>query len=342
MIDREALVQMAANRQVRNGDEVWFQERWQAVSALPELQGRVGADPWEAWEGEDPAETAPPAASEPEEVEAEPIVEVPRRVVIRKPPPPPAEPEPEPGRDGDGADDEEPANPAEPSGMEAVRGQVIAFPSPRPRLTLPDMPARTPRVTPPVVRWSRVGGFLILGGAGLAVAWLWVLMAGSTAGVRHEAVMPAATTSPVPLHPTGSTDPSRELLQGLRGRLPQEVESVHQPADLGDAILIELQNLETSVEGVDAVVTAWTGPKRDQPKEATVVVTFRDTQTLERDLAAFGLVLGRYMRAYAIRVPDARVVFHSETGDMGRSIDAQTAVELYNGRLTLAKFVAQE
>ena len=89
VIDREALVQMAANRQVRNGDEVWFQERWQAVSALPELQGRVGADPWEAWEGEDPAETAPPAASEPEEVEAEPIVEVPRRVVIRKPPPPP-------------------------------------------------------------------------------------------------------------------------------------------------------------------------------------------------------------------------------------------------------------
>lgn len=334
MIDRESLIQMAANRQVRNGDEVWFQERWQAVGALPELLGRVGTDPWDAWEGDESGDDAP--VPEPEEIEPEPLVEEPRRMVIRAPSAParPTEVEPEAGS-ASGIDGDVPEEEA------ATLGQVIAFPAPRPRPALPAMPPNTPRSPAPLVRASRLIAFLVLGVAGLAIAWLWVLATGSTAGVQRGSVRPEATTTPTPLHPTTTADPSRELLLSLRARLPQEVQGVHKQADLGDAMLIELQNLETGVEAVDAVVTAWTGPKLDQPKEATVVVTFRDTQNLERDLGSFGLVLGRYMRAYSIRVPDARVVFHSAEGDVGRTIDSQTCIDLYNGRLQLGKFLEQ-
>jgi hypothetical protein len=184
-----------------------------------------------------------------------------------------------------------------------------------------------------------VVAFLVLGLAILAVLWLWVITTGSTAGVQREQVRPPATTTATPLHPTPGQDPARELLQGLRARLPQEVHSVRQPPDLGDAILIELQNLETGVTSVDAVVTSWGGPKNDQPKEATVKATFRDLETSDRDVASFGLVVGRYIRAYGIRVTDASVVFHDAAGDRGMTLDGDACAELYNGRLALSKFI---
>lgn len=324
MIDRESLVQMAANRQVRTGDEVWFEDRWQGVGALPELQGRLGNDPWEAWDAEDPAQEP----EEPEEVQPEPIPDTPPRMVIRKPEPVDTPPE-----------GVRPAPAAPAGGPVEQLGQVIAFPGPRPRRELPAMPPNTPRSPPPLVRASRVAVFLLLGIAALAVAWLWVIATGSTAGVRLEQARPPATSTATPLHPTPGQDPARELLQGLRARLPQEVKSVRQPADLGDAILVELQNLETGVTTVDAVVTRWGGPKNDQPKEATVQATFQDLETSDRDVASFGLVVGRYVRAYGLRVTDARVVFQDAAGDRGMTLDGDACAELYNGRLPLSKFI---
>lgn len=326
MIDRESLVQMAANRQVRTGDEVWFQDRWQGVGALPELQGRLGNDPWDAWEAEDPA-----PEPEPEEIQPEPIPDAPRRMVIRTPARPDGPP------DAAQATAEPPAD--EPEEVDHALGQVIAFPAPKPRRELPAMPPNTPRSAPPLVRASRVAVFLLLGIAALAVAWLWVIATGSTAGVRREQVRPPATSTATPLHPTPGQDPARELLQGLRARLPQEVKSVRQPADLGDAILVELQNLETGVTSVDAVVTRWGGPKNDQPKEATVQATFRDLESSDRDVATFGLVVGRYIRAYGLRVTNASVVFQDPAGDRGMTLDGDACADLYNGRLALSKFI---
>ncbi len=373
MIDRESLVQMALNGQVRNGDEAWFQERWQPAGALPELQGKLdkpakleGIDPWEAWDdGEDStAEDALARFQGPVEVDAIPVLDmealapIPPRLTVRtagKSAPP------APKRDragvlasaGDSTDDGDADMPDDAVDYEPVApesaarsdagGQIIAFPTPRPR-PLPPMPPNTPRTGAPLVRASRVFGLLMLGAVVLGIGYLWMFTVSSTRGVQRAAARPAATTEPVPLHPTADAsagDAYRDLLASLRGRLPQEVQSVHSPQDLEDAMLIELQNLESGVDLVTADITRWTGPKIDQPREAKVTVTFRDVDHLDRDQAAFGLVLGRYMRAYSMDVSEARLVFHTPSGDQGREVRARSALDLYNGSITLKAYLAE-
>lgn len=359
VIDRESLIQMAANGQVRHGDDAWFEERWQPVAALPELRGKLGTDPWDAWDENEGAKAdsivakfqtpeAEPEELVPEELEPERGPARGRVVVRRVAEPTVIHPEPDLPDEEDSGDDGE-ADEVEPEAQ--GRGQVIAFPRPRRPVELPPMPANTPRGATPAVRASRVFGWLVLGMVALGIGWLWMWSVSSSAGVQKAYVRPAATTKPTPLIGAGasgagtggsgvaSSDSLHEMLASLRARLPQEVKSVRQPPDLADAILIELQNLQTSVETVDAAVTHWSGPRGDQPKEATVVVTFRDTQTLNRDLLSFGLVLGRYMQAYPMKIPDARVIFHAETGDTGMAIEAQTCADLYRGRITLQQFL---
>lgn len=378
VIDRESLVQMALNGQVRNGDEAWFQERWQPAGALPELKGKLdkpskleGIDPWEAWdEGEDAtAEDALARFQGPVDVDAIPVLDmealapVPPRLTLRTagkaPPPAPKAPERaavgDQGEDGDdggdddgdgdgdgGAVDYGPVLP-ESAARPDAGGQIIAFPTPRPR-ALPPMPPNTPRTGAPLVRASRVFGMLMLGAIVLGIGYLWMFTVSSTRGVQRPAARPAATTEPVPLHPTADAtagDPYRDLLASLRGRLPQEVQSVHSPQDLEDAMLIELQNLESGVDLVTADITRWTGPKIDQPREGKVTVTFRDVDHLDRDQAAFGLVLGRYMRAYSMDISEARLVFHTPSGDQGREVRARSALDLYNGGITLKAYLAE-
>ena len=377
VIDRESLVQMALNGQVRNGDEAWFQERWQPAGALPELKGKLdkpgkleGIDPWEAWdEGEDgSADDALARFQGPVELDAIPVLDmealapVPPRLTLRtrpKPVSPPPAVERAADSEGDVDDDGEDELPegavnyrSEPTaagsgsaggGRADAGGQIIAFPTPRPRV-LPLMPPNTPRSGAPLVRASRVFGFLMLGGAVLGIGYLWMFTVSSTRGVQQPVARPAATTEPVLLRPTADSsagDPSRDLLASLRGRLPQEVQSVRSPQDLEDAMLIELQNLESGVDLVTAEITRWTGPKIDQPREGRVTVTFRDIDNLERDQAAFGLVLGRYMRAYSMDISEARLVFHTPNGDQGREVSAKSALELYNGGITLKAYLAE-
>ena len=131
VIDRDSLLQMAQNGQVRNGDDVWFQERWQPVGALPDLQGKLGADPWAAWDDGDaaPADSlvaryndgrargsaaagpgalsgTEPGEAEPDEIEPEAISEVPRRLVLRARPSEPEEVVPDPEDPADEEGDE--------------------------------------------------------------------------------------------------------------------------------------------------------------------------------------------------------------------------------------------
>ncbi len=343
VIDREALIQMAANGQVRHGDDAWYQERWQPVGALPELQGKLGADPWSAWEENDGAGAESIVArfqapdAEPEEIAPDAIEPVPppegRRLVVRRPPEPTLVPEDLPDDDRDA--------PSPGPDEAGERGQVIDFPRPRRPIDRSDMPPNTPRGPPPVVRASRVLMGLFLGGCLLALGWLYMSIIGSSEGTQAPKVRPPATTTATPLVGSGPADDAlHQMVASLRTRLPQEVQTVKKPGDLGDAILIELQNLQTSVEGVDATVTQWTGPKGDRPKSASVVVTFHDTQSLNRDLLSFGLVLGRYQRAYPeLKIPDARVVFHADDGDRGLTIDAESCLEVYSARITVQKYL---
>lgn len=345
VIDRDSLVRMAAQGQVRTGDEVWFDERWQPVGALPELKGRLDpADPWDAWESGADAEAVLAQFQEPEEIDAVPL-DVPA----------PVAPLPEASR---GTSSPRTSSPrasaveeaplpeieAEPVTEEAG-GQLIDFPKARTRpVVLPPMPPNTPRAPAPLVRASRVFGMFMAGGALLSIGYLWMVSVGSMHGVRAPVARPEATTEPVPLHPTTATavvDPYRDLLASLRARLPQDVQAVHASGDLEDALLIELQNLETGIDSVTAEVTRWTGPKNDKPRQVTIVVTFRGVDNLDRDLASFGLVLGRYMRAYSMEVESARVVFHTDAGDQGRDVDAAAALALYNGTLPLKSYLAQ-
>lgn len=340
VIDRDSIVRMAAQGQVRTGDEVWLDERWQPVGALPELRGKLdGADPWAAWEDGEDAEAALAQYQEPEEVDAVPLdatAEVTPAAAVRPAVAPPTASGPAVAAAPGVSPAPPPASPG---------GQLIDFPKARTRpVVLPPMPPNTPRGGAPLVRASRVFGMLMAGGALLSVAYLWMVSVGSMHGVRTPTPRPEATTAPVPLHPTAAApvvDPYRDLLASLRARLPQDVQVVHASGDLEDALLIELQNLETSIDGVTADVTRWTGPKNDKPKQVSLAVTFRSVDNLDRDLASFGLVLGRYMRAYDLDVTAARAVFHTDAGDQGRDVDAAAALALYNGTLPLKTYLAQ-
>lgn len=203
-------------------------------------------------------------------------------------------------------------------------GQLIDFPS-RPRTTTPTLtrPAPPP---PPLVRPWRVVGMILVG---VSIAGgLWAV-----AEMSRPVSQPVLSVAP-PVTPK-EIDPFKALEADLRAAPLGDVREVHRPGDLGDALLIELQQLGVEIVSVDATVTRWTGRKSDVPAAAELRVTFRPSESLNRDLGAILIATGRYKLHYKLDVPVLEATMSTDEGLQATTLDPALAEKFAQSRIGL-------
>lgn len=263
----------------------------------------------------------------------------------------------------------QPGAAADISGGTGRPNNVIAFPSARgldtlgphalaplnaePLLELPALkvpPKTEPRTGP---RWGILAlvAFGAFGLVGAVNAWVryvatqtFVPRAASTAVVAAEPVPPsepAATAAVEPPPSRAELDELTALDQELRGRMRSDIGTVKQDGDLESALYVDLSRMNLSELKVDAVVTAWGGKRRDVPRSAEVQVGFRSRPgELDRELAAVGLIVGRYTQSYELDLARFEVLLN--TGDAGVRrwpIDPAQARNYYIRRADLPTFL---
>ncbi len=338
---------------------------------------RAGDDPWAAWSGadDDAAEKALGAYSrkepEPLDLPVSAMAPMARPIVVtQRPAELPAEAlapvdagavEPvlvEPSELLESTLDpltEPPATPRPPPAQAAPARP--APPSPAP-VGLPPMPdsfgqvaQRRPRTSdaPPAtvvddrdaIRLSpmRIVGFVVVGLLLVGGGWtLYQLSRPMTAPVNS-----VSSAQPVPAREeTGAAAVLAAVEAELRSVSLGEVREVRKPGDLGDAVLIELQELRLDVERVDAPVGKWGGKKRDDPVMAEVRVSFRSGGKLDRELGAIAMVVGRYKQAYIIDIPVVEARWSSGGETRSKMIDATLAERFVQGRASLAQLLGLE
>jgi hypothetical protein len=259
------------------------------------------------------------------------------------------------------------------SGGEEAPSNVIAFPSPtgldtlgphalaplnsEPFLNLPSIKVPTKTEPRSGHRWGILAlvAFLVFGLVGVVNAW-----------VRHVATqtftprpIPAAVivsepppgaasvsavAAPVEQAPTNrltKVDELTALDQTLRGRMRLDLGSVKEKGDLESVLYVDLSRMNLSELKVDAVVTAWGGKRRDVPQSAEVQIGFLSRPgELDRELAAVGLIVGRYIQSYELDVARFEVLLN--TGDAGVRrwpIDPAQARNYYIRRSDLSSFL---
>jgi hypothetical protein len=250
---------------------------------------------------------------------------------------------------------------------------VIAFPSPGgldtlgPHALAPlqsealfELPALTaPRPVEPRTgpRWGLLVlvGLVAFGLVGLVHGWVRHVATQSFAP-RPPAAAVVAAVSPEPAPSTGAgvseepdavpaPDPDIDELSALdlrlRGRMRSEIGTINGEGDLETALYVDLSRMSLSELKVDAVVTAWGGKMRDVPKSAEIQVGLRSTPgELDRELAAVGLIIGRYVQSYELEVARFEVLL--DTGEAGVRrwpIDPAQARNYYIRRTDLASFL---
>lgn len=178
------------------------------------------------------------------------------------------------------------------------------------------------------------------------------LLAVSLPGAMHQAIgaTPDRTSSAQVgiAAPDLDAEPYDTMLADLRAGLPSQVAQIDNAQELATAISRDLGRL-----GASAVVQAEFGylPGQDvaelgivgQPfRIAHVSATFTEGQT-DRDLAAFALVLGRYMHAYQLDVPSAQF-YVDPVGNIAPTeqlaLDSKKAEAMYAGLMDLPTFLA--
>ena len=247
---------------------------------------------------------------------------------------------------------------------------VIAFPSPlgpstlgphalaplnaEPLMELPALqvkPKPEPRSGP---RWGMLVlvGFVAFGLVGAVNAWVRHV-ASQTFAPRPppEAVAAAPNPTPAPAPASvepppapvadGAVDELTALDQELRGRMRTDLGAVKEEGDLESALYVDLSRMGLSDLKVDAVVTAWGGKKRDVPQSAEIQVGFRSQPgELDRELAAVGLIVGRYIQSYELDMARFEVLLDTgESGVRRWPIDPAQARNYYIRRSDLPTFL---
>jgi hypothetical protein len=140
--------------------------------------------------------------------------------------------------------------------------------------------------------------------------------------VRTLAAVEASAPPPPPPETEGPAtevsgfDELTRLDQQLRSRIRTKLGSVEKKGDLETSLYVDLSRMNLTDLKVDAVVTAWGGKKRDVPQSAEVQVGFRSRPgELDRELAAVGLIVGRYIQSYELDLARFEVLL--STGDDG-------------------------
>jgi len=244
---------------------------------------------------------------------------------------------------------------------------VIAFPSPLgpatlgphalaplqddPRLDIPVLrvpSAIEPRSGP---RW----GMLVLvalcafGLVGAVNAWVrhvagqtFVPAARPTAAVASpaSAAPPVSDPTPAPT-PSADLDELTVLDQELRGRMRSEIGVVAKTSDLESALFVDLSRMGLADLRIDASVTSWSGKKNDLPRSAEIQVGFKSRPgELDRELAAVGLIVGRYIQSYGLDVARFEVLLDAGDEVVRRwPIDPSQARNYYIQRVSLPSFL---
>ncbi len=131
------------------------------------------------------------------------------------------------------------------------------------------------------------------------------------------------------------------LAAELRERIPVETLALQGgPDDLASALLIELSNMKLGPVRVSAPVVSWTGARNDVVEVADIEVRLTATGNIERDLAAVGLVVGKYLQQYGFRVRDLSIIVVGNDGvSRKRQLDPGAARSLWTGRKSLYDFL---
>ncbi len=156
-----------------------------------------------------------------------------------------------------------------------------------------------------------------------------------------EPAEPEPTPEPVEVDEADLVSELEALRADLKERIPASPITLSGgPDDLESALLIELSNMKLGPVKVDAPVLSWTGAQNDVVEVADVEVRLPDNDSIERQLAVVGLVVGKYLQHYGFQIRTFSVVV---TGDDGvsrkRQMDPVAARHLWSGRKDLYGFL---
>jgi len=161
------------------------------------------------------------------------------------------------------------------------------------------------------------------------------------------AAEPAAEPAPAAAAAAASADEADLVAElaaldaELRERIPRTPVSLGGgPDELASALLIELSNMKLGPVKVAAPVVSWTGAQNDVVEVADVEVRLTSTGTIERELAAVGLVVGKYLQHYGFEIRNFAVIVTGQDGvSRKRQIEPDAARQLWSGRKDLYEFL---
>lgn len=255
-----------------------------------------------------------------------------------------------------------------PEGPRGSRGLVIAFPGERGRRPAPGalahaeaeplpLLAQRPRVPPPEPpsllrgpgRFALYGGIIAVFAVCTALAVSVVRSQASWTSPRPAALEGAAATAepagpPVVRRPELGAAADAGDLDALLNDLREQIsmQSVEPDADgeaLADAMFIDLRRL-ISVRDTHVQVLRVTETRRPLP-ELVEVRVWVDTQgDVVRELAAAGLVVGKYLYQLGLDATVVEVILVGEDGSTRkRGLRGEAAASLFQGRLGLREFL---
>ena len=356
---------------------------FQRADSLIELSGRLKtADPWSAWDDmesatstwEEEESTAPVSDDDDLDMDTQimrsPVAPSVRALAVPSVLEPvlsdadiaPLEEAGEPQGDEPPAVEETPND--DTAAEEPAPGQVIAFPSLRPhreatasggyalddrplhRLPPPPLadlqrPLRKPPRHTATLSYLRLGMLIVIGVLLLLVGRAYVLDTARTVLPPHPstASQGAADSVTAPL-----IDVYTMLESELRAQMSLDLLEVTSESTFEEALFIELGRVKLDVASVRVTATDWAGRNRDVPKSAEFRVRLRfRSGELDRELAALGLVLGKYIQRYSLEVPYLEVVMESPEGgeaEMFR-LEPDIARRFYIQRVDLKEYLEE-
>lgn len=201
-------------------------------------------------------------------------------------------------------------------------------------------------------RWGRLA---FIGGAAVAVMLFLNAYVTNTATLTFPPLVEAEPTVPVagsivkedpPETPAATAAPSQQdryadLDREIRGQWLEQPREVTHPGDLEDALYVELPRVHIDLVKARAPITAWGGRKGAVPQAANFLVRYRARPgELDRELAAIGLLVGRYLSIYRIDGEQFTVEVVSPDESLRRvAVDPKSALRLYEQRIDIVEFL---
>ncbi len=354
--DIAALVEMARSGRIGRATLVSPPGKTAFVRAdtIAQVKAVLRTDPWSAWDAEEAVDMlddfAPP----------------PLRQSLTDPPPPrpsddrvaelPASamlPIEEPAQQQTPASVERTA-PPRPMPVRRPPAKIIAFPdSGRTNTSGPhalDRVLRDPasRIEPPTKRgginWFRLG---LVGLVCVLGMLLWVWHVNATVNPKRVRTSPSVEAVVTPVQNPASIEPKapspyERLEDELRTQLMEGILDIPSEEGFEDALHIEMRRVRLDVAWVRVRIESWAGRNQDLPQTVAVQIRLGGREgELDRDLAAVGLVMGKYIQHYGLETSTLSVLIEDDNGAVRKvEMNSQSARRFFTHRLTLERFLS--